>query len=49
MKKEKVPKYVTIEAPVGGVIITPKELKLFKKYGIDVLVILKTIQTKLSD
>jgi hypothetical protein len=47
MKKAKKNEWRTIEAIVGSVIITPKEIEAFKKHGIDLLVALKKIQREI--
>ncbi len=44
MKSNSKKEWVTIEALVGSIIITPKELVAFKKHGIDISVALKKIQ-----
>ncbi len=43
MKRQK-EQYVTIEAIVGSIVVTPKEIESLKKRGIDLLLVLKTIQ-----
>jgi hypothetical protein len=47
MKKSKKTKWRTIKAIVGSVVITPKEIKSFKKHGIDLLVALDKIQKEI--
>lgn len=47
MTKNKKTKWVTVQGMVGSLIITPKEIKAFKKNGIDLLVALKEIQKKI--
>ena len=45
--KVKINEYVTIEAIVGSLIITPKEIKSFKEHGIDLHISLETIQREI--
>lgn len=45
-KKSKV-EYRIIEAIVGSIVITPKEIKAFKERGIDLLTALKKIQKEI--
>ncbi len=45
-KKQK-REWVNIEAIVGSIVVTPKEIEAFKKSGLDLLVALKTIQRKI--
>lgn len=39
--------YETIKAPVGSIIITPKEIVAFRNHGIELMVTLEKIQSEI--